>query len=66
MCNLSQGVKEEGIAIGREEGRREGHAELIIKMYKNGLSAEQIASATDKTIEEVKRIIAGQETPNEV
>ena len=33
MCNLSQGVKEEGIAIGRreglEEGRREGHAELI-------------------------------------
>ena len=66
MCNLSQGVKEEGISIGREEGRREGHAELIIKMYKNGLSAEQIASATDKTIEEVKRIIAGQETPNEV
>jgi hypothetical protein len=31
MCNLSQGVKEEGIAIGRreglEEGRREGYAE---------------------------------------
>ena len=30
MCNLSQGVKEEGIAIGRreglEEGRREGYA----------------------------------------
>ena len=27
-------------------------------MYKNGLSAEQIVSATDKTIEEIKRIIA--------
>lgn len=64
MCNLSQGVKEEGIAIGRreglEEGRREGHAELITKMYKNGLSIEQIASATDKTIEEVKTIIEGK------
>ena len=64
MCNLSQGVKEEGISIGREEGRRVGHAELIIKMYKNGLSAEQIASATDKTIEEVKTIIAKKEMPN--
>ena len=65
MCNLSQGVKEEGIAIGRreglEEGRREGHAELITKMYKNGLSIELIASATDKTIEEVKTIIEGKD-----
>ena len=58
MCNLSQGVKEEGIAIGRreglEEGRREGYAEgeagLIMTMYKNGLLPEQIASATDKTV----------------
>ena len=61
MCNLSQGVKEEGIAIGR----REGHAELITKMYKNGLSIEQIASATDKTIEEVKTIIEGKEKSQE-
>ena len=70
MCNLSQGVKEEGIAIGRreglEEGRREGHAELIAKMYKNGLSIEQIASATDKTVEEVRAIIEGKEKSQEV
>lgn len=69
MCNLSQGVKEEGIAIGRreglEEGRREGHAELIAKMYKNGLSIEQIASATDKTVEEVRAIIEGKEKSQE-
>ena len=68
MCNLSQGVKEEGIAIGRreglEEGRREGYAEgeagLIMTMYKNGLLPEQIASATDKTVEELKTIIQGK------
>ena len=69
MCNLSQGVKEEGIASGRreglEEGRREGHAELITKMYKNGLSIEQIASATDKTVEEVRAIIEGKEKTQE-
>ncbi len=53
MCNLSQGIKEDGIAIGE--------AGLIMKMYKNGFTAEQIASATDKDIEEVKAIIAGQE-----
>ena len=70
MCNLSQGVKEEGIAIGRAEGRRAGYAEgeagLIMTMYKNGLSPEQIASVTDKTIEEVRTIIAGKESPNEL
>ena len=57
MCNLSQGIEEKGIAIGRAEGE----AGLIIKMYKNGFTAEQIASATDKDIEEVKAIIAGKE-----
>ena len=56
MCNLSEGIEEKGIAIGRAEGE----AELIIKMYKNGFTAEQIASATDKDIEEVKAIIAGK------
>ena len=63
MCNLGEGIEEKGIAIGREkgriEGRIEGEAGLILKMYKNGLSAEQIASATDKPLEEVKEIIAG-------
>ena len=53
MCNLRQGIEEKGIAIGE--------AGLIIKMYKNGFTAEQIASATDKDIEEVKAIIAGKE-----
>lgn len=57
MCNLSQGIKEEGIEIG--------HAEIIAKLYKNGFSAEQIASATDKTIEEIKAIIAGKKTASE-
>ena len=61
MCNLSHGVKEEGIAIGRAEGE----AGLITKMYKNGLSIELIASATDKTIEEVKTIIEGKEKSQE-
>ena len=57
MCNLSQGIEEKGIAIG--EAREK--AQIILSMYKNGFTAEQIASATDKDIEEVKAIIAGKE-----
>ena len=64
MCNLGEGIEEKGIAkgreAGREEGRIEGEAGLILKMHKNGLSAEQIASATDKPLEEVAKIIAGK------
>ena len=57
MCNLSQGIKEDGIAIG--EAREK--TKIILNMYKKGFTAEQIASATDNDIEEVKAIIAGKE-----
>lgn len=49
MCNLSEGIEERGI--------EKGEASIIINMHNNGLSAEQIASFTDKGIEEVNRII---------
>ena len=52
MCNLSQGIEEKGIAIGE--------ARVIIKMYKNGFTAEQIAAAIDKETEEVRAIIEGE------
>ena len=70
MCNLGEGIMEEGIAIGMEKGREEGiaigetkgrmeaHEELIRSMHKNGFTAEQIAAATDKALEEVKAILA--------
>ncbi len=36
----------------------EGEAGLILKMYKNGFTAEQIAAATDKDVKEVEGMIA--------
>ena len=77
MCNLSQGIKEDGIAIGLEKGREDGiaiglekgrkdgiaigeakaQAALIGNMHKNGFTAEQIAAATDKDLEDVKAIL---------
>ena len=53
MCNLGEGILEDGIAIGLQKGQ----AELIRNMHKNGLTAEQIAAVTDKNIEEVKDIL---------
>ena len=74
MCNLGEGIMEEGIAIGETRGRESGlvqgreegisigkeraQSELFRSMYKNGFTAEQIAAATDKALDEVKAILA--------
>ena len=57
MCNLSQGIEEKGIAIGEAKAE----TRIIMSMYNNGFTAEQIAAATDKDIEEVEAIIKGKE-----
>ena len=57
MCNLSQGLVEEGIAEGIAKGIVEGRAEIIIKMYNKGFTVEEIAETIDKDVEEVKEII---------
>ena len=65
MCNLSQGIFEKGEAAGEARGRAigeaEGEARIILNMYKNGYTVEQIASATDKSLEEVRAIIEKKE-----
>lgn len=78
MCNLSQGILERGEAIGEARGeaigeargkaigeaRGEaiGEARIIRSLYKNGYTVEQIASASDKTIEEVEAVVGRSET----
>lgn len=62
MCNLSQGIKEEGIKIGEEKGIKIGEEKLIIKMYNKGYTVEEIADVADKSVEEVKTVIEGKES----
>ena len=57
MCNLSQGLVEEGIAEGIAQGIAKERAEIIIKMYNKGFTVEEIAETIDKDVEEVKEII---------
>ena len=49
MCNLSQGIVDETLE------------EIVINMYNNKFSLEQISLATKKSIDEVKRIIEEHE-----
>ena len=60
MCNLSQGIKEDGIAIGLAEGEAKCESRIILNMHKNGLTAEQIAIYTGTSVDDVIAIIEGK------
>ncbi|MCM1134753.1 MAG: Rpn family recombination-promoting nuclease/putative transposase [Clostridium sp.] len=53
MCNLSQGIREDGIEIGE--------AKIILSMHDKGYTLEQIADVAEKSIEEIKAIIEKRE-----
>ena len=61
MNELWQEGHEEGRKEGREEGRAEGMAKgqalLIMNMFRNGMSIEQISSVTDMDKSEVKQLV---------
>lgn len=54
MCNLSQGIKEWGIAIGEKRSI----SEIVLAMHKKGLTSEQIAEMIDKDINMIEEILA--------
>lgn len=56
MCEII----EELCSQEREEGREEGIASLIITMYNNGLTPEQIAKMTSKSIEDINVILSNK------
>lgn len=58
MCNLSQGIEDNGIAIGRAEGQAKIR-QIILNMYEKGFTAEQITAVTEEKPEDVESIIAG-------
>ena len=49
MCNLSQGIEDRAI--------ERTLIDIVMNMYKNNFSLEQISVATDKSVEEIKKII---------
>ncbi len=53
MCNLSQGI--------REKAKDDTLADVIMNMYENDFTLEQIAVATKKNVKEVRAIIKERE-----
>lgn len=48
-CNLSQGIREDGKAIGETK--------IILSMHEKGYTIEQIAEVAEKSLSEIKAII---------
>ncbi len=60
MCNLSEGIYEEGF----ENGSNFKRDEIILNLYKKGISLEVIAGCVELSIEEVKDIISAKINEN--
>lgn len=62
MCNLSQGIEdkalEKGKAVGIAEGKASAQIDIILNMYNNNFTIEQIALATQYNVDKIKEIIA--------
>lgn len=54
MCNLSLGIEERATEKTLES--------VVMNMYKNNFSLEQISIAIDKSVEEIKKIINEHES----
>lgn len=62
MCNLGQVIEDRAIEKGIEKGIAKGETiakmNIILNMYNNNFTIEQIALATQYNVDEVKEIIA--------
>ena len=57
MCNLSQGIKEQGIEQGIEQGRREERISTVVTFFKNDgtvAAAKQMLNSSDEDIKIAK------------
>ena len=57
MCNLSQGIKEQGIEQGIEQGRREERISTLVTFFKNDgtvAAAKQMLNSSDEDIKIAK------------
>ena len=64
MCNLSKGVEDRGIAIGREKGRENEKKATARRLQKMGMPIEVIAQSVDRNMETVMQWLSETETSN--
>ena len=58
MCNLSLGIEERAA----EKATEKALESVVMNMYKNNFSLEQMSDITDMSVEEIKKIINEHES----
>lgn len=60
MCEALRELMKEEIEIDKKKSREQGMAQVILNMYNNGFTLEQITLATSKSKKDIEDVIAGK------
>ncbi|WP_415944129.1 transposase [Megasphaera elsdenii] len=56
MCNLGEGLYEDGLMKGKEEGRKEGKLELALELVKDGIALEKVAKYSKLSLSMIEKL----------
>ena len=60
MCNLGEGLYEDGLIKGKEEGKKEGRTEgkleLALELLKDGMSLEKVAKYSKLSLSMIEKL----------
>ena len=56
MCNLGEGLYEDGLMKGKEEGRKEGKVELALELVKDGIALEKVAKYSKLSLSMIEKL----------
>ena len=56
MCNLGEGIYEDGLMKGKKEGKIEGKLELALELLKDGMSLEKVAKYSKLSLSMIKEL----------
>ena len=56
MCNLGEGIYEDGLMKGNKEGKIEGKFELALELLKDGMSLEKVAKYSKLSLSMIKEL----------
>ena len=59
-CEALRELMKEEIEIDKKKSREQGMAQVILNMYNNGFTLEQITLATSKSKKDIEDVIAGK------
>ena len=57
MCEVLDRIEKRGEQRGLEQGRKQGIEQMILRMYKNGYSIEQIARVAEMSEKSIKKMM---------